>query len=131
MTMKSNETKKMKTRFLNIKTGAVLCSLMVAPAFVSLAIAEPKPGKKMKSETTDTKKSATGPSVSITVKGLACPFCVHGLEKKLKKVKGVHGVSIDLKSGISKVTYAKGSSPDLAALRTAIKKAGFTPGEVK
>lgn len=69
--------------------------------------------------------------VTISVNGLACPFCVYGLEKKLKKVDGVESVEIDLKTGKAVLTLEKGKAPNLADFRTAVKKAGFTAGEIK
>ena len=69
--------------------------------------------------------------IVISVKGLACPFCVYGLEKKLKKVDGVQGVEIDLNTGAAVVALKNGQAPDLAQFRNAVKKAGFTAGEIK
>ena len=69
--------------------------------------------------------------VSLSVDGLGCPFCVYGLEKKLKKVDGVKDLKIDLKSGIANITLQEGSIPNPSAFETAVKKAGFTPGELK
>lgn len=122
----------MKKRLITIKVGTVICSLIAAPHFVPLLSAKPDTGLKSKSETSDkVKKTETGATVSITVKGLACPFCVHGLGKKLKKIKGVQAVDIELKTGVARVTYEKGVKPDQKVLREAIKKAGFTAGEIK
>ena len=69
--------------------------------------------------------------VSLSVEGLGCPFCVYGLEKKLKKVEWVEDLRIDLKSGMAVMTPEEGKTPDLSAFNTAVKKAGFTPGEMK
>jgi len=38
-------------------------------------------------------------SATIQVDGLSCPFCAYGLEKHLKKIKGVKYVEINMKSG--------------------------------
>ena len=69
--------------------------------------------------------------VSISVNGLGCPFCVYGLEKKLKKVDGVQTVQVDLKSGMAVMILEEGKTPDLSAFNTAVNKAGFTSGEMK
>lgn len=66
------------------------------------------------------------PSAIIRVDGLSCPFCVYGLEKKLKRVAGVEGVTIDLKAGKAIVRLKPGAEVDDAALRAAVKGAGFT-----
>ena len=122
----------MKTRLINLKTGVVICSLIAVPSIAQISSAKPNTGIEVKSKTNDkSKKAEAGSSLAINVKGLACPFCVHGLGKKLKKIKGVLDVEIDLKSGMARVTYAKGVTPDHAALKNTIKKAGFTPGEMK
>ena len=122
----------MKTLSLYPKIGVIILFLIAFTSFLSISSAKPNTGLKAKFKAGDkSKKTEAGSSVTIIVKGLACPFCVHGLGKKLKKIKGVQGVDIDLKSGVAQVTYEKGVSPDHAALKKAIKKAGFTPGEIK
>ncbi len=68
---------------------------------------------------------------TVKVDGMSCPFCTYGVEKRLKKVEGVGLVSVDLKSGTASVTSVKDGSIDLRAIPFAVKKAGFTPGEVK
>ena len=69
--------------------------------------------------------------VSIFVDGLGCPFCVYGLEKKLKKVDGVETLQVDLKSGLVVMTLQEGDSPEPSRFVDAVKKAGFTPGELQ
>lgn len=65
-------------------------------------------------------------SAIIKVDGLSCPFCAYGLEKHLKKLAGVEGIDIDMKNGQAIVRLKSGAQVDDAALRTAVKKAGFT-----
>ncbi len=62
----------------------------------------------------------------LTVNGLTCPFCAYGLEKKLKKVKGVESVSIDLEKDEAIVLIKDGTVVQEEALRKAVKKAGFS-----
>jgi len=66
------------------------------------------------------------PSAAIQVDGLSCPFCAYGLEKHLKKVAGVEGVDINMKDGQAVVRLKPDVQVDDAALRAAVKKAGFT-----
>ena len=40
-------------------------------------------------------------SLSVVVEGMSCPFCVYGVEKKLKKVEGVKSVIISMKDGVA------------------------------
>ncbi len=70
-------------------------------------------------------------SVTVAVDGMACPFCAYGVEKKLKKVAGVGSISIDLKSGMATLIAAVDSSIDLPGVHEAIRKSGFTPGEIQ
>jgi mercuric ion binding protein len=65
-------------------------------------------------------------SATIQVDGLSCPFCAYGLEKHLKKIKGVEGVEINIKSGKATVALKHGAQVDDAVLKEAVKKAGFT-----
>ncbi len=64
--------------------------------------------------------------IELRVDGLSCPFCSLGLEKKLKRVKGVEGVQVHMKQGITEVQSNPKEAPDLAAIRKAVKEAGFT-----
>jgi len=63
---------------------------------------------------------------TIQVDGLSCPFCAYGLEKHLKKVAGVEGVEINMKNGKAIVRLKPDAQVGDAALKTAVKKAGFT-----
>lgn len=63
---------------------------------------------------------------NLQVEGLSCPFCAYGVEKKLKGVKGVQAVAVDLASGRVIVTMADGANLDEASARQAVKDAGFT-----
>ncbi len=69
--------------------------------------------------------------VSVVVDGLSCPFCVFGVEKKLDAVAGVDGVEVDLETGVATLSLEKGAVPDLAAMESAVEKAGFTPRELR
>ena len=62
----------------------------------------------------------------IGVDGLSCPFCAYGLEKKLKKVKDVVSVTIDLNEGKVVVVAKAGTTIKQEVLRKAVKEAGFT-----
>lgn len=69
--------------------------------------------------------------VYIEVKGLACPFCVQGLEKHLKKLKAVEGATTDLKKGEAVVHLKAGQTVTEKELQQAVKKAGFTAGKIR
>ncbi len=67
----------------------------------------------------------------ITVKGLTCPFCAYGLEKKLKKVEGVESVAIHLEKDEAVVTAKPGLALDEKSLRKAVRGAGFSIESLK
>ena len=62
----------------------------------------------------------------LGVDGMSCPFCVYGIEKRLKKIDGVEDVSADLAQGNIWVeaTGADVLSEDSA--RLVLEQAGFT-----
>jgi len=69
--------------------------------------------------------------VKVEIKGLSCPFCVKGVEKHLKKVKGVQDVSTSLKKGEVTLHYVPGASFDVVSLQNAVTRSGFTAGPVQ
>jgi len=77
-----------------------------------------------------TAQERNAPSATIVVDGLSCPFCAYGLEKHLKKIRGVKAVEINMKQGEATVRWQQGVAVDDAALRAAVKKAGFTAREI-
>lgn len=77
---------------------------------------------------------AAGPSdsrlVKIEVKGLACPFCAYGLEKRLKET-GAEKVKIYVDRGLAEAVYPEKRPLDVDGLKEAVKKGGFTPGAIE
>ena len=67
----------------------------------------------------------------IGVDGMSCPFCAYGLEKKLKKVKDVESVTIDLNEGKIMVMAKAGATIKEESLRKAVHDAGFTVSSLK
>ena len=70
-------------------------------------------------------------SAIIRVDGLSCPFCAYGLEKHLKRVRGVARVTIDMQGGTATVTLEPGAVVDDTALRGAVEKAGFSARAIR
>ena len=70
-------------------------------------------------------------TVEIGIDGLACPFCAYGLEKKLKKVQGVGDVKIYVEKGLANLKHRKDQSIMYQEVESAVKDAGFTPGEIR
>lgn len=76
--------------------------------------------------------AAAAPSHAyLQVKGLACPFCVQGLEKHLKRIPGVTGVKTALEKGEVVVHIDDPQEVTEERLRAAVKSAGFTAGSVR
>ncbi|MBI2981911.1 MAG: cation transporter [Deltaproteobacteria bacterium] len=70
--------------------------------------------------------SAETGRVVLHLKGVSCPFCVYGVEKRLKKVPGIQEVKTDYKAATSTVSKNPKAAIDLQALEEAVRQAGFT-----
>ena len=68
--------------------------------------------------------------ITVHVKGLSCPFCVLGIEKRLKAISSVATISSNWGKGEMYVKLKAGRSVSDDDLRRAIKRAGFTLGEI-
>lgn len=66
--------------------------------------------------------------VSLRVDGLACPFCAYGLEKKVAKLEGYKAdtYTVKINEGVVSFDWQSNKPLDLAAIETAVDKAGFT-----
>jgi len=67
----------------------------------------------------------------IGVDGMSCPFCAYGLEKKLRKMKDVESVTLDLNEGEAVVIAKAGTIINEKSLRKAVHDAGFTVSSLK
>ena len=70
-------------------------------------------------------------SVEMQVDGMTCPFCVYGIEKKLKAVDEVKDASSNLKTGIVDIYLKENEEINIDRLNKAIHESGFTPGNIK
>ncbi|MEB3265728.1 MAG: heavy metal-associated domain-containing protein [Cyanobacteriota bacterium] len=61
----------------------------------------------------------------IKVAGMVCSFCAQGIEKRLRSLPGTESVRIDLSHRLVEVTPRPGVVLDQAALRKAIRDAGY------
>lgn len=62
----------------------------------------------------------------LVVGGLSCPFCVYGVEKKLKNLEGVVDIESELKTGEFFVKVEDGASLSEETIEELVSKAGFT-----
>lgn len=72
--------------------------------------------------------SAADTQYRLGVKGLACPFCAYGIEKRLNKVDGVTDVQVNVGAGVVRVTMEEGGTLTEERARKAVREAGFTLG---
>jgi len=69
----------------------------------------------------------SNPSVyQLRVDGIVCPFCGYGIEKKLKTVRGVEEIKLDISEGVITVTTAEGTTLTESNMRQIVRDAGFT-----
>ena len=70
-------------------------------------------------------------NVTIMVDGLACPFCAYGVEKKLKRIKGIGTMDIKMAEGIVAIGAGPGLSVDIGQVPQAIRDSGFSMREIR
>jgi copper chaperone CopZ len=68
--------------------------------------------------------------IKAEIKGMACPYCAFGMEKKLKEISGVSNVTIELKEGLAYISTLKKQKPNKEDIQNIILNAGFTPGKI-
>ncbi|MEB3350678.1 MAG: heavy metal-associated domain-containing protein [Cyanobacteriota bacterium] len=68
---------------------------------------------------------AASPVYRIKVAGMVCSFCAQGIEKRVLTVPGAEAVRVDLSQRLVEVTPRQGAVLDQAALRRAIRDAGY------
>ena len=64
---------------------------------------------------------------SLPIEGMTCASCVARVERALQKLPGVAEVSVNLATEAASIRAD--ASVGLAALQTAVEKAGYTVGE--
>lgn len=62
----------------------------------------------------------------LVVDGLVCPFCVYGVEKKLKNLENVVDIKSKLETGEFFVQVEDGGSLSEETIKELVTKAGFT-----
>lgn len=69
-------------------------------------------------------------AIEVEVKGMACPFCAYGIEKKLRAIPGARRAKVDLEGGRARFEAPAGSVTE-QQVKQAIKDAGFTVGKIE
>ncbi len=71
--------------------------------------------------------------VIVHVDGMACPFCAHNIEKRLKTLDGVDPKAdfrVSVENGLAELVWTPHVEFDPAAVRDQIRRAGFTPAAI-
>ncbi len=69
---------------------------------------------------------AAGDEYRVGVDGLACPFCVYGVEKQLNKLEGIERMDTDIQDGQLVLFMQEGATLSEQSIREAVNRAGFT-----
>ncbi len=72
--------------------------------------------------------------VTVQVDGLACPFCAYNIEKRVKTLDGLDPtapIATSIEAGAATFAWKPNVDFDPAAVRTAIRQAGFTPRRIE
>jgi len=71
--------------------------------------------------------------VTVHVDGMACPFCAHNIEKRMKTLEGVDpkaDFTVSVKRGLAELGWKQHVEFDPDAVRDQIRRAGFTPAAI-
>jgi copper chaperone CopZ len=71
--------------------------------------------------------------VIVHVDGMACPFCAHNIEKRMKTLEGVDtktAFTVSVERGLAELAWRQHVEFDPAAVRDQIRRAGFTPAAI-
>ena len=69
--------------------------------------------------------------MAVVVKGMTCPFCTFGVQKKLNEVEGVRAVEVDLKTSTARLRLDEGAAPTPEEIFEAVRAAGFDPETIR
>jgi len=69
--------------------------------------------------------------VTMQIDGMTCPFCIFGIEKKLKSVDEVKDAEANLRSGNVDLTMEENAVISIKRLNKAVDDSGFTPGDIE
>jgi len=64
--------------------------------------------------------------ITLEVDGLGCPFCAYGLEKKMKDLKGMKKMTVDMETGLVQFNFPADGNLSLAQINAKVEEAGYT-----
>ena len=103
-----------------VKKSKIVSLILIAMLFFSVAITHAQSKDKQKERV----------YIKAEIKGMACPYCAFGMEKKLKEISGVENVEIELKEGLAYISTLKKQKPSKESIQNIILNAGFTVGKI-
>lgn len=63
---------------------------------------------------------------AVLVDGIACPFCLYGIEKQLYKIGGILEMESDVASGVIRITVDESATVTEEKVQGAVERAGFS-----
>ncbi len=69
---------------------------------------------------------AASTEYQLGVDGVACPFCVYGIEKQLGKLEGIERIETDIEKSLVLLIMKEGFVLDESSVNEAVTKAGFS-----
>ena len=67
----------------------------------------------------------------VVVKGVAVPFSVFGIIKRLEQIPGIEHVSFNLSQGLADILVKPGAQVSDDEIRQAVVDASYTPGDIR
>ncbi len=68
--------------------------------------------------------------IEVTILGMSCPFCVYGVEQKLKRLDGVEELEVVLETGLATLRLEADADISNELLRETVKGAGFEAAKI-
>ncbi|MGH7545739.1 MAG: heavy-metal-associated domain-containing protein [Gemmatimonadota bacterium] len=93
--------------------------ISAALAVFLLAVASPALGQARDAPT------PPGDSLRLEVDGMVCSLCAYGVERRLKKIEDVEGITVELDSGLVVLTLRPGAAVSDSVLTAEVRRAGF------
>jgi copper chaperone CopZ len=67
-----------------------------------------------------------GTEYQLGVDGVACPFCVYGIEKQLSKLEGIERIETDIEKSLVLLIMKEGFVLNESSVNETVTKAGFS-----
>ncbi len=68
--------------------------------------------------------------IEVTILGMSCPFCVYGVEQKLKRLEGVVKLEVVLETGLATLQLEEDADVSNELLVDTVEKAGFEVAKI-